>query len=109
MSSKQSKNPQKENRQAIRARYTWHLRPPFDKEFDGSHWWEGQSKVDPVAALYELLRRHPLIGKGLLKRAEIYSATWGNASNCLSAVVNGTHFELIREDVDALREPHPIY
>jgi hypothetical protein len=44
----------KQTSQATRARYTWHLRPPFDKTFDASHWWDGQErKVEPVAALYE--------------------------------------------------------
>ena len=52
----------KETWQAIRRRYTWHLRPPFNNTFDHTHWWEGQSGVAPIAALYELARRHPVIG-----------------------------------------------
>jgi len=51
----------------MRARYTWHLRPPFNGEFDHSHWWENETQIDPVAALYELARRHPQIGQLLLK------------------------------------------
>jgi hypothetical protein len=51
----------KETRQAVHRRYTWHLRPPFGDEFDRSQWWKGQPDVEPVAALYELARRHPLV------------------------------------------------
>lgn len=47
----------------MRARYTWHLRPPFDKEFDRTRWWNGQSKFESEAILYELARRHPLINE----------------------------------------------
>lgn len=49
--------------EANRQRYTWHLRPPFARRFDCSHWWKGlpDSKIEPVAALYELARRHPII------------------------------------------------
>jgi hypothetical protein len=61
MNAKLKSTSSKENWQAVRARYTWHLRPPFDKEFDGSHWWNGQSKFEPEAILYELARRHPLV------------------------------------------------
>ena len=45
----------------MRARYTWHLDSPFDKEFDHTHWWGESVKVEPEAALYELARRHPLV------------------------------------------------
>lgn len=56
--------PKKQNWEALRELYTWHLRPPFDKEFDCSHWWTGlpDSKIEPIAALYELVRRHPIVG-----------------------------------------------
>jgi hypothetical protein len=37
------------------------LDPKFD-EFDKFHWWEDPSDVDPIAALYEIARRHPLVG-----------------------------------------------
>ena len=56
----------------MRANYTWHLRPPFRDEFDHTHWWD-QSDVDPKAALYELARRHPLVGK---VRASTRRAAW---------------------------------
>lgn len=58
------------SRQDARARYTWHLRPPFDKEFDRKHWWDGllDDEIKPVAALYELARRHPSVGEALLKK-----------------------------------------
>lgn len=52
-----------ESWQSIRVRYTWHLRPPLKKTFDRSHWWKAKpAGVGPVAALYELARRHPLVG-----------------------------------------------
>ena len=49
--------------QALRRRYTWHLRLPYRKHFDSSHWWKGrsESEIEPAAALYELARRHPLV------------------------------------------------
>jgi hypothetical protein len=61
MKAKRKPIAPKKNWQAIRRRYTWHLRSPFKEEFDRSHWWKGkdQSKIEPVAALYELARRHP--------------------------------------------------
>lgn len=52
----------KQKWQSVREHYTWHLRPPFDVEFDRSQWWKGKSNVDRVAGLYELARRHPLVG-----------------------------------------------
>jgi hypothetical protein len=54
----------KETRETFRAQYSWHLRAPFTN-FDREHWWERQSdinKIEPEAALYELARRHPIIG-----------------------------------------------
>lgn len=49
----------------LRRKYTWHLRPPFDVMFDGIHWWEKVSRkeIHPIAALYELARRHPRVGE----------------------------------------------
>lgn len=40
--------------------YTWHLRPPHKDEFDNTHWWEGRSDVDSIAALtqYRLWRKN---------------------------------------------------
>jgi hypothetical protein len=56
--------------QAIRSRYTWHLRPPFKTKFDRSHWWDEHphtgpeaAPYEPEAALYELARRHPLVAE----------------------------------------------
>ena len=111
----QKNAPAKESWQALRERYTWHLRPPFKDQFDRTHWWKGKqaakqrvtpqppfvfgksapgtaekngdstldpvaalcelrrrtrisihiadSTLDPVSALYELARRHPVIGE----------------------------------------------
>ena len=65
-----SKKPWEANRE----RYTWYLRPPFNHDFDRSHWWKGKEKqVKPVAALYELARRHPNVG-GLLQKFQ--GASW---------------------------------
>jgi hypothetical protein len=58
---------------AIRERYTWYLQPPFNDEFDRSHWWENKTQIDPVAALYELARRHPLVGEA---RSKFRHAKW---------------------------------
>lgn len=62
MNAKQKAAAPKEKWQAIRRRYSWHLRPPFNDTFDHSHWWKGEDlqKIEPFAALYELARRHPL-------------------------------------------------
>lgn len=46
-----------------RRRYTWHLRASFRDKFDGSHWWKVRPNSDPLAALYELARRHPLVAE----------------------------------------------
>jgi hypothetical protein len=51
----------------IRKRYTWHLRPAFRDHFDCSHWWDGNSVIEPGAALYELARRHPFVREHWLK------------------------------------------
>jgi hypothetical protein len=55
--------PSKSQREAIRKRYTWHLRDP---DFDCSHWWKRKDSTDyseiaPLAALYEVVRRHPKV------------------------------------------------
>ena len=65
MSAKRKVATPKQKWLAVRMRYTWHLRPPFREKFDRSHWWtrEDQSKINPEAALYELARRHPLVGQ----------------------------------------------
>jgi len=56
----------------LRAPYTWHLRPPFTKEFDAKNWW-GESIGEPIAALYELARRHPRVGEA---RRRVHGADW---------------------------------
>ncbi len=98
----------------MRARYTWHFRPPFDIEFDRPHWWKGlpDSKIDQVAALYELARRHPLVGKGLLKRMPspteretMYASVWKHDPTCPPAVFEGRLDVLIQEAVAKLHEP----
>jgi hypothetical protein len=52
-----------------RASYTWHLRAPFNLEFNADQWWKNEkgAAVDSVSALYELARRHPSIGAIRLK------------------------------------------
>ena len=75
----------REARQAIRRRYTWHLRPPFDAEFDRSHWWEGHARIEPIAALYELARRHPLVAE----ETPIYATLPGSESPFLPVIPPG--------------------
>ncbi len=41
--------------------YTWYLQPPFKGKFDNTHWWDNSSEIEPIAALYEIARRHPLV------------------------------------------------
>jgi hypothetical protein len=75
MKAKQNAGHFKAKWQLLRARYTWHLRPPFQDEFDCTHWWAGKSadEIRPVAALYELARRHPRIGT---LRVQLRSSSW---------------------------------
>ena len=49
---------------ASQSQYTWHLRPPFRRMFNASHWWKGRADVEPEAAAYELARRHPRVQEG---------------------------------------------
>lgn len=56
----------------IREQFTWHLRPPFaegsngKRRFDCTHWWDkSPDEITPAAALYELARRHPDVGRAL--------------------------------------------
>jgi len=75
MTAKRKNARGKESWNALRERYTWHLRPPFKDEFDASHWWERQSDIKD-AALYELARRHPLVGQ---TRLRFRDAIWHGA------------------------------
>src|SRR5687768_5870397 len=52
----QSKSP------SVRQKYAWYLKPPFDEEFERTRWWNSETD-NPIGALYELARRHPLIGE----------------------------------------------
>ena len=47
MNAKRKAAFSKEAWQAMRARYTWYLRPPFDQEFARSHWWKNEPRIDP--------------------------------------------------------------
>lgn len=62
MSVKRKPATIKKEWQSTRELYTWHLRPPFDKLFDRTHWWHEQ-QADPASALYEIARRHPTVGE----------------------------------------------
>jgi hypothetical protein len=44
--------------------YKWHLLPPFTIKFDRCQWWIGKTDktIEPIAAIYELARRHPSVG-----------------------------------------------
>jgi hypothetical protein len=58
MNAKRKPASPKDIWQIIRRRYTWHLR---EREFDRSHWWKKAPNAGPIAACYELARRHPLV------------------------------------------------
>ena len=65
MSANRKPPSPKKSWQATRRRFTWHLHVP---EFDRRHWWnETGQPANPVAALYELARRHPLVAETLLR------------------------------------------
>lgn len=54
----------KESWRSVRRRYTWYFRPLFNSKFERTHWWAGdnnQVDITPSAALYELVRRHPMV------------------------------------------------
>jgi hypothetical protein len=106
MSAKRKTISSKENWQAMRARYTWHLRPPFNYEFDHSHWWEGQNKIEPTAALYELARRHPRLGQLWLK---FKRASWyGQELRC--PLVGAAEKKMVSQACDDLgKEPAAIH
>jgi hypothetical protein len=59
----------------LRAKFSWHLREPFAEEFDRTHWWKSEDKtrVTPIAAIYELARRHPRIGQ---LRSKLHDRKW---------------------------------
>jgi len=89
MNAKRQPTSSKETWQAIRVRYTWHLRPPLGKTFDHSHWWEGHPQPEPVAALYELARRHPVVGdmhRGVLGQSGGESAAGAVTVDCLGSI-----------------------
>ncbi len=60
---------------ASRDSYTWHFRSPFVDAFDRRRWWENTPKkqIHPIAALYELARRHPRVGA---LRSQFRHRTW---------------------------------
>jgi len=89
----------------MRARYTWHLRPPFNDEFDHSQWWKGQSEIEPAAALYELARRHPRVGKLRLK---FRGASW-YGKELRAPLTGAAKRRMASKIVDDLgQEPKPI-
>lgn len=45
----------------LRRRFNWYLRTPFSKAFDRRHWWATEETIEPEAALYEVIRRHPVV------------------------------------------------
>ncbi len=73
MSVTRTKASAKNTWQAVHAPYRWHLDSPFKLEFDRMHWWKDKSDIHPVAALYELARRHPIVGQ---LRKKFRSASW---------------------------------
>lgn len=59
----------------LRSRYTWHLCPPHNRFFDSEHWWKQAAPKDitEIAAVYELARRHPEIGR---LRSHFQGSSW---------------------------------
>lgn len=59
-------------------RFLWHLRPPYDRDFDHQHWWPLPGKkpdeVPIFAAAWEVLRRHPKVPRLLPEDAWFPSA-----------------------------------
>lgn len=91
-----------------RDRYVWHLRKPFAEEFDHSHWWkaESESKPTPIAAIYELARRHPRIGH---LRSELRHTKWYGQE--LREPLSGTARRKMADQasVDLGSEPGPVH
>jgi hypothetical protein len=62
------KKPSNQSRERKGDRYLWYWKPPFNVPnsghfFNRNHWWRPPLKDTPHdAALYELLRRHPIVG-----------------------------------------------
>ena len=83
----------------MRARFTWHLRPPFDRMFDHSHWWKGRSDIDPVAVIYELARRHSLVRE---TRMRFQNRSWQGAElrPPLTGKAKETMYRQILKDLD---------
>jgi|SRR5665213_7919 len=106
MSTNRKTISSKENWQALRTRYTWHLRPPFNDEFDHSHWWEHETQIDPVAALYELARRHPRVGQLWLK---FKSASWYGHELPPHPLGGAVEKKILNQSIKDLgKEPHAI-
>jgi hypothetical protein len=41
--------------------FLWHLTYPWANSFSHDHWWSGDAKsVEPIAAIWEIVRRHPI-------------------------------------------------
>ncbi len=90
--------------QALRRRYTWHLRSPFKEKFDHSHWWEGPFEIQPIAALYELARRHPLVGERWLAGATVLESN----SNTLPGFIHAMTDKTMRASTDARPVPYSL-
>ncbi|MSU62303.1 MAG: hypothetical protein EXS31_07890 [Pedosphaera sp.] len=98
--------------QAVRDRYTWHLRPPFADDFDHDHWWEGRKTIAREAALYELVRRHPLVGEAFLRRLptrEDRAAVISQCPDCPREVIDARLNALIHQRLRQHKEPRPIH
>jgi hypothetical protein len=92
----------------LRARYTWHLRPPFKDQFDCSHWWQGKpdNDIQPVAALYELTRRDPRIGH---LRSKLRNAKW-NGQELRARLVDAPKQRIASQAFDDLgQQPKAIH
>jgi hypothetical protein len=82
MNAKRKAAFSKEAWQAMRARYTWYLRPPFDQEFDRSHRWKNEPRIDPAPPLQDCMNLLAVIR--LLVRCDTNSAMRnGMDKNCV--------------------------
>jgi hypothetical protein len=75
LSMPQKAKSKKQDKRATRQMYTWHLN---DSKFDRTQWWQNipDGKIEPVAAVYELVRRHPIILAGRMGILDLRKRHW---------------------------------
>ncbi len=93
----------------MRRRYTWYLRTPFRSQFDCLRWWEGQSAIEPAAALYELARRHPLVRESWLRNFADATRRRRGVAIWLPSISQRWVDKIIQFRSDNLAAPHSLY